>query len=357
MKLSPQDFDLIRKVAEGKESFNNESFLHILWLDDEDDDWLDDEDDDAKSAVFKWMLTEVPLSEEQKAELEREIIDVYASFDDRDGMWVFDNGYLRHRFVTESVSHECWLSFYDFEAEHWFKRIIQYIFTDYTPSEGEPSKEQLILSIVKSEGFETVPVHLMIDIIKFFFPSYCYEDPSNDRYEEPSKEQFFLSIVKSKWFKDDPAHLMIDINTGVFDQLDPTDKDEALKLLLDRCNSDEDGPLYEDIILAWVKRGLLSGMYWSSIQLQRLKEWVKARPDLDRYLEAGFWEALSVHERSLMIAPLLDRVESAIQAYPGIILFLRLEKPSPLLTEVKEELDRLTKSFSTLFYETHKKTI
>ena len=327
MTLSPQDFDLVRKVAEGKESFSNKSFEDIL-------------DDDAKPDVFKWMISEVPLSEEQRADLERNIIDDYVSLGEPGEMWDFDNGYLRHRFVAEGVSHDWWLHC---DSEFWFERIIQYIFTDYTLSDGEPSKEQLILYIVKSKGFEAVPVHIMIDIIRIFLPYY---------YEEPSKEQLILSIVKSKWYKDDPVHLIIDINKGVFDQLNPTDKEEALKLLLDRCNSDEDGPSYEDVIFAWVKRGLLSGMYWFSSQLRRLKDWVISRPDMYKYLEAGLWESLSVHERTLMIAPYLDQAESAIQVYTRIIQFLRLEKPSPLLAEVKEDLDRLFKAF---FYETIRK--
>lgn len=250
--------------------------------------------------IFMRLLSSPSLTDERRSDLERVIIDSFLSRDcDYESVWEFCGGYLRHRFIAEYI-HTMTIN-----LDFCLKRIVPYLTSEYVPKKGEPSAEFILFSTVKKQTFEA-------------------------------------------------SHLIKMIEDGYFDSFDSLMKEDLLKHIFEQYGQDKTGTDFDNIIYAWIKRGLLGGMSWDSQQMQKLKEWAKTRPDSDKYLEAGLWGTLSVHERALLIAPLLDRVESAIQAYPGIIRFLRLEKPSPLLTEVKEELDRMTESFKDLFYETHK---
>lgn len=299
MILSPEEIELIDKVALGEVPILRSDFIDLI-------EKVNDPD-----PLFMRMLSNPSLTDERRSDLERDIIDSFLYRDCYyEGIWEFGGGYLRHRFVAEYFNT---INF-TFDLDYCLKKIAPYLASEYVPKKGEPSAEFVLFSLVKESIKDSI-----------CFGSSCQAS----------------DLIKL-------------VDKGYFDSFDAQMKGDLLKLIFEYGCQEKTRTDFDAIIYTWIKRGLLGGMSWDSQQKQMFNDWVKARPDLDRYLEAGFWETLSVHERALMIAPLLDRVESAIQAYPGIIQFLRLEKPSPLLNEVREELDQLTESFKALFYETHK---
>ena len=139
---------------------------------------------------------------------------------------------------------------------------------------------------------------------------------------------------------------MIDfINIGLFDGSDADTKANVLRFILFDYNSGVDSPCVEDVVLAWIRRGLVSALPGKG--LQELMKWVDSRPNKIDYMEAGLWHILSTHERAKMIAPFLDKAETVLEHLPdlselkSLYRLLRLEGNSPLFQETMDELHRI----------------
>lgn len=288
MSFSNQELALIHEVASGSIPFDERLDLLI--------------DREGSESVYKLLLSDSTITTERKADLEREIIesnlgDYGYSFSDI--LWDFDHGYLRHRFVAEMMSDRG-------KKGEWFDRfddgiirVFHYLFDDYHPENGEPSKKELLLYMVMNYDYHRKCSPNMIDFI----------------------------------------------NIGLFDGSDADTKANVLRFILFDYNSGVDSPCVEDVVLAWIRRGLVSALPGKG--LQELMKWVDSRPNKIDYMEAGLWHILSTHERAKMIAPFLDKAETVLEHLPdlselkSLYRLLRLEGNSPLFQETMDELHRI----------------
>lgn len=295
MPFSNQELALIHEVASGAAPFSELDDLIYGDYDDLVDYW------ERSESVYKRLLSDSTISKKREEELERDII----SNNDSDFLWDFDHSHLRHRLVAEMMSARG-------EKEKWFgmldciiTKVFHYLLDDYLPEEGEPSKEEILLYVVKNHDYRN---YLPFDLILF-------------------------------------------INMGIFDSVDADTKAKVLSFILsDDYNPGEDGLGVEDAVLAWIRRGLVSDL--PNNCLQKLKDWVDPLPNKIDYMEAGLWHLLSTHERAIMIAPFLDKAETVLKYLPDLgelktmCRLLRLEGASPLFQEAMEEMYRINFIYS-----------
>ena len=292
MTISETDQALIHKVASGDAPFDE--LIGLL-------DSLTEPD-----PVYKLLLSD-PSAMERIADLEREVISygLWGGSSFLDFLWDYDHGYLRHRFVAEMMSDRG-------KNEGWFDRcdtgitkVFHYLLDDYRPEEkSDPSAEEILLYMVKEYDHQYNSSPSMIDFI----------------------------------------------NMGIFDSVSADTKEKVLSFVLSKYTLEDNDPFIESFVLAWIRRGLVSVLPGNC--LQELLKWVDSRPNKIDYMEAGLWHLLSTHERAKMIAPFLDKAETARRFLPNLSEFktlcrlLRLEGDSPLLQETMEELDRINYYFS-----------
>lgn len=295
MQFSQQDLAIIHGVALGILPHDDGRICGIL-----------DRPDVVREDVYKLMLSDGSLSPERKTELEREVIWECLDLWGFEWMWDFDHGRLRHRFIAEGMGERG-------RKESWFP----------------------------------IPATSIIKVFHFLSDDYS---PSGN---ESAAEDVFLYLVKHFDYSRDGAPGMVEfINTGLFDELDASSKEELLRFVLDGYHPHVSAPGVDAVVYAWIKRGLLSGFPREAIRRLKLKERVCERPDMADYMEAGFWDVLSTHEKASMIAPYLDRAEAAISRLSDLgdlrtlYRLLCLEKDSPLRSEAMDELRRLSAVYS-----------
>lgn len=295
MQFSQHDLAIIHDVALGILPHDDGRIWEIF-----------DRSDVDREDVYKLMLSDGSLSPIRKSELEREIIWEYLDSWGFEWMWNFDHGRLRHRFIAEGM--------------------------------GERGNK---------EGWFLIPASSIIKVFHFLSDDFS---PSGN---EPAAEAVFLYLVKHFDYSQDVAPGMVEfINAGLFDDLDTSSKEELLRFILNGYHPHGSAPSVDAVVYTWIKRGLLSGFPGEAIRRLKLKEWVCERSDMADYMEAGFWDVLSTHEKASMIAPYLDRAEAAISHLSDLgdlktlYRLLCLEKDSPLRSEAMDELRRLSAVYS-----------
>ena len=155
---------------------------------------------------------------------------------------------------------------------------------EYIPHDGDPSADEIIISII------------------------------TDKYAGKNMSLDGLKMIEG-WIMSKPAMVTILHTTEFLSSLSPSKR----------------------------AQGLLSDIPYNGIDL--LKLWVKSRDDRIEYLEAGLWPYYSDNEKALIIAPLLDHIESAKTDISDLVRLLRLEESSPLLREARAILAQMNLHF------------